>query len=86
MAKKKRRVVRRAPASSARSGNNVLGSIWSFIAWLTGILVSLAVGFGMVDGILSVRGISLAITQTAGWVVVVLALLGAVLAIIDKFR
>tara|TARA_Y100000310_G_C20360298_1_gene658648 strand:- start:294 stop:542 length:249 start_codon:yes stop_codon:yes gene_type:complete len=82
MAKKRRK----STASSAKSGSNVLGALWSFIAWLTGILVSLAVGFGMIDGTLSIRYIAPAVTQIAGWIVVVLALLGAILAIIDKFK
>ena len=62
-----------------RSGN-VLG----FVAWLTGILVSLAVGFGMIDGVLSVRWIHPTVTMVVGWVVVITTLISAVLAIIKN--
>ena len=54
-------------------------------AWITGILVSLAVGFGMVDKVLAVRYIPEIITVIAGWIVIVLTLVSLVLAIINKF-
>ena len=53
-------------------------------AWLTGVLVSLAVGFGMVDGILSIRWIPAVVTVIAGWIVVVLTVVSVVLAIANK--
>jgi hypothetical protein len=60
------------------------GKVLSFIAWLTGIIVSLAVGFAMIGGTLTLPwwlgGDILA--MIAGWVVVVTTLLSAVLAII----
>jgi len=52
--------------------------------WITGVLVSLSVGFGMVDGILPIRWIPLIITQIAGWVVVILTIVSIVLAIADR--
>lgn len=61
-----------------------LKGIWGSIAWLTGVLVSLAVGFGMIDGTLRILYIPLVVTEVAGSIVVVLALLGAILAIIDR--
>jgi len=64
--------------------NNVLVSLWSLIAWLTGILVSLAVGFGMISGTLSIPRIPEIVTATAGWIVVILTVLGVLLKIIDK--
>jgi cobalamin biosynthesis protein CobD/CbiB len=63
---------------------SALTSIWGFIAWLTGILVSLAVGFGMASGSLIVPKIPLVVTEAAGWIVVILTCLGAVLKTIDK--
>ena len=53
--------------------------------WITGVLVALAVGFGMVDGTLSIWFVNSAITSIAGWVVVILTLLGVILAILDRF-
>ena len=54
--------------------------------WLTGILVSLAVGFGMIDGVLSVRWIPVTVTVVAGWVVVILTLVSLVLAIVNQSK
>lgn len=53
-------------------------------AWLTGILVSLAVGFGMIDATLVVRWIPNVVTVVAGWIVVVLTIASIVLAIADR--
>ncbi len=57
----------------------------SFIAWLTGVLVSLAVGFGMTSGTLSIPYIE-PIVPFAGWIVVILTLVSVVLAIINTFK
>lgn len=65
-----------------------ISALVQLIVWITGVLVSLAVGFGMADGTLTVRYVSDIwagmITQVAGWIVVVLTLLSVVLAIIDR--
>ena len=53
-------------------------------AWLTGVLLSLAVGFGTVDGILSIWWIPAVVTVIAGWIVVVLTIVSVVLAIANK--
>ena len=53
-------------------------------AWLVGIIVSLAVGFGMIDGTLRVPYLG-SITMYAGWAVVVLTIASIVLAIADRF-
>lgn len=52
--------------------------------WITGILVSLAVGFGMINGVLIVRWIPAIITIWAGWIVVILTILSIILAIIER--
>ncbi len=57
-----------------------------FIGWLTGVLVALAVGFSMTKGGAlydSIPYIPTALTAFAGWVVVILTIVGAVLAIVD---
>ena len=53
------------------------------IAWITGVLVSLAVGFGMIDGSLVVPYIGI-VNQIAGWVVVIGAVISVVMAIFHK--
>lgn len=62
------------------------GKILNFVAWLTGVLVSLSVGFAMIDGILSLPiwlgGVVLA--RIVGWIVVLTTLISAVLAILRQ--
>jgi hypothetical protein len=64
---------------------NPLGSLISFIAWLTGVIVSLAVGVALIQGILVVPYIGI-VNEIAGWIVVFTTLLGAILAIINKLK
>lgn len=61
-----------------------VGSVVNVIAWITGVLVSLAVGFGMVDTVLTVRWLPDVITVIAGWVVVILTIVSVILAIANK--
>ncbi|MFA5259098.1 MAG: hypothetical protein WC979_07735 [Candidatus Pacearchaeota archaeon] len=61
-----------------------ISTLVSLVVWLTGVLVSLAVGFGMIDRVLTIQWISPVITMWAGWVVVILTLLSVILAIADK--
>lgn len=65
-----------------------ISTLVNIVVWLTGILVSLAVGFGMVGKTLTVPYISDiasgAITVWAGWIVVILTLLGVILAIVER--
>ncbi len=74
----------KAKRASKAAKRNVLASLWGLIAWLTGVLVSLAVGFGMISGTLIIPRIPDVVTAVAGWVVVILAILGVLLKIIDK--
>ena len=63
-----------------------ISGLVNLVAWLTGVLVSLAVGFGMADGVLAIRWIPGVVTQVAGWIVVVLTLVSVVLAIVDRIQ
>ena len=70
-----------------KSSNSGVRDMLNLVVWVAGVLVSLAVGFGMIDGTLSIPwgGLTMmAVTGIAGWVVVILALLGVVLAIVDR--
>jgi len=60
--------------------------ILGFIMGLVGILVSLAVGFGMIDKVLTVRYIPEVITVIAGWIVVIGAVVGVIMAIIQASK
>ncbi len=60
--------------------------VLSFVAWLTGVIVSLAVGFAMISKTLSVP-IWLGgdvVAMLAGYVVVITTLISVVLAIINQ--
>lgn len=70
------------PVQVAKKG---FSKLIQLIGWITGVLVALAVGFGMKDGILVVPYVE-EIVPAAGWVVIILAIVGAILAIIDKLR
>ncbi|PIN89463.1 hypothetical protein COU60_03645 [Candidatus Pacearchaeota archaeon CG10_big_fil_rev_8_21_14_0_10_34_76] len=70
-------------SDSVSSGVNKLLSL---ILWITGVLVSLAVGFGMISGTLPVWFIPNIVTSIAGWAVVILTLLSVLLGIIEKFN
>ncbi|MBU1252144.1 MAG: hypothetical protein KKC96_00965 [Nanoarchaeota archaeon] len=62
------------------------GRVLNFIAWLTGVIVSLAVGFAMVGGTLTLptRLGGDVLAMIAGWVVVVTTLISVVLAIMKQ--
>lgn len=62
---------------------DALTKLVSIVTWLTGVIVALAVGNGLIDGTLAVPYIGVA-NVLAGWVVVVLTILGVVLAILDN--
>ncbi|MFH1711189.1 MAG: hypothetical protein ABH840_02665 [Nanoarchaeota archaeon] len=59
--------------------------ILSIIMWIVGVLVSLAVGFGMTSGTLTVPYIQ-AVVPIAGWIVVIGTVIGVILAIVDAVQ
>lgn len=62
---------------------SAMGKTINFVAWLTGVIVSLAVGTGLINGVLSVPYIGIA-NVIAGWVVVILTIVGVILAIANR--
>ena len=65
----------------------LVSKLVSVVVWITGVLVSLAVGFGMAQGILTVPGLGFynnILTVVAGWIVIILTFLSVILAIIDR--
>ncbi len=64
--------------------NKLVSKLVSIVIWITGVLVSLAVGFGMTDGVLSINWISSIVTIVAGWIVIILTILSVILAIIER--
>lgn len=67
---------------------SALGKVLSFVAWLTGIIVALSVGFALIDGPLGLPnwlGGGLGIPMIAGYIVVIATILSVILAIADSF-
>ena len=72
----------------AKRKSNLISTLVHAVLWLTGVIVSLSVGFAMTNGILYLPnwlGGSI-VAQVAGWIVVVLTIVGVILAIIDNAR
>ena len=70
---------------------NAGGGVLSGVAWFTGVVVSLAVAFGLINGTLGLPawlgGVSAAgiwVVWAVGWIVLVTTLIGAVLAILRR--
>ncbi|MEX0932926.1 MAG: hypothetical protein WDZ77_02405 [Candidatus Pacearchaeota archaeon] len=66
-------------------GNEAM--VLNFVAWLTGVLVSLSVGFALVDGVLGLPvwlGGNTFLPVLVGWVVVITTIASAVLAVLNK--
>lgn len=61
-------------------------AVLNFVAWLTGVLVSLSVGFAMTGGVLGLPswlgGSTMA--MVVGWIVIVTTVVSAVLAVLDR--
>ncbi len=70
-----------------QQGHGVLG----FLAWFTGVVVSLAVAFGLINGTLMLPawlgGASAAgmwIVQAVGWITLITTLVGAIMALLRR--
>jgi len=55
------------------------------IMWIVGVLVSLAVGFGMTSGTLKVPYVQ-AIVPIAGWIVIIGTIVGVIMAIVKAVK
>jgi len=55
----------------------------NLVVWLVGLLVTLAVAFGLIGGSLSVPYIPEIVTVVAGWAVVVIAIIGGVAKLVE---
>ena len=59
----------------------------NFITWLTAVIVSLSVGFGMIGGTLSLPAWlgGAMVAMIAGWIVVIGTLISVIMAILGAF-
>lgn len=62
--------------------NSPLTKILSFLVWLAGVIVSLAVGFALINKTLSVPYIGIA-NIIAGWIVVITTILGVLIYLMN---
>ena len=64
------------------------GKLFAFVAWLTGIIVALSVGFAMIDGVLALPAWlgGAIVALIAGWIVVIATVIGVISAIIDAMK
>lgn len=65
----------------AKSGS---AGLMGVLTWIVGVLVSLAVGSGMINSTLTIPGIPGIITVIAGWIVVVGAIISVIMAILNR--
>ena len=66
-----------------KSKKSILTESLSFLVWLAGVIVSLAVGFALKNGILSVPKIGI-VNVIAGWIVIITTILGVLIALINS--
>lgn len=69
----------------------VQGKVVSFLAWFTGVVVSIVIGSAMTKQVLTLpwwlgggTSVGLWLTVVVGWIVVITTLIGAVMAILKK--
>jgi len=64
-----------------------IAKITSVIIWLTGVIVAIAVGFGLIARTLTIPWANnlWGIPVIAGWIVVILTIVFVILVIIDRF-
>ena len=55
------------------------------VMWLVGVLVALAVGFGMTAEVLVIPVIPALVTIAAGWIIIVMTIIGVIMTLIKQF-
>lgn len=63
---------------------NLLKKVLAFVAWLTGVIVALAVGIALTEG--SMLIIEPTLSTVAGWLVVIATIISVVLVIIHSLK
>ena len=77
-----------AKKTAVKTGGSGVHALLSFIAWVTGVIVSLSVAFAMINGTLDLPnwlgGAQVALI--AGWIVVIGTLIGVLMAIFKAVK
>ena len=55
-----------------------IGTLTTVIMWIVGLLVTLAIAFGLIGKTLTVPFIPVVVTIIAGWIIVILAIIGII--------
>ena len=65
-----------------------MNTLLHFVAWLTGVIVSLSVGFAMIDKVLGLPSYlgGSTVAVIAGYIVVLTTAISAILAIVHYFK
>lgn len=67
----------------AKTKGKPMKKFWGFLMWLLAIIVALAVGLSMINGTLAITFLPAIVAIVAGWFVVILTFIGAIMAIIN---
>ena len=59
-------------------------ALLSFVTWLSGVILPLIVGAGMIQKVLVIQLIPAILTQIAGWLMVIVAIISVLLAIFER--
>ncbi len=64
-----------------------IAKIINLVIWITGIIITLAVGFGLIGRTLTIPWMNnlWGIPIIVGWIVVILTIIIVILAIVDRF-
>jgi len=62
--------------------------VMHFVVWLTGVIVSLSVGFAMIEGTLGLPSYlgGPTVAMVAGWIVILTTALGVILGVMHYFK
>lgn len=63
---------------------NLKNNLLRFSTWLTGVIVSLMMGFAMINKYIIIPHIPILVVIVAGWAVIVITVLNIILAFFNK--
>lgn len=66
--------------------NKTAKNILAIIMWIVGIIISLAVGFGLISKVLAIPYIPSLVLIIVGWIAVVSTVIGMIIAIVNYFN
>ena len=67
-----------------KNRSNLGHDVLRIIIWITSVLVALAVGLAMIDNAIAVSFIPSKIVSLAGWLIVIMAVVGALISVFSE--